>query len=79
MLSPREIAVLVLIGEGSSTKEIASTLQLSAFTVSGHRKNILRKLHLHSTAEMIAFALRNPHVLPSPVRVARGSATAIGT
>ena len=55
-LTAREASVLALIGQGKGTKEIAALLSISALTVANHRKHICRKLHLHSTAELAAFA-----------------------
>lgn len=55
-LTPRERQVLDLIGQGKTTKEIAALLQLSAGTVSNHRKAICKKLDIHSTAELVCRA-----------------------
>jgi DNA-binding NarL/FixJ family response regulator len=46
------------VAEGNSNKEIASRLHLSVYTVETHRKNILDKLNLHGTAELILYAVR---------------------
>jgi DNA-binding CsgD family transcriptional regulator len=53
-LTVREKEVLALIGQGQSTKEIAVELSISIETVGDHRKNICRKLDLHSTAQLAA-------------------------
>jgi DNA-binding NarL/FixJ family response regulator len=55
-LSLRELQVLELLRAGKTTKEIASTLNLSARTVDIHRANLKKKLGLRSGAELIAFA-----------------------
>ena len=55
-LSQRELQVLELLREGKTTKEIASTLNLSNRTVDIHRANLKKKLGLRSGAELIAFA-----------------------
>ncbi len=55
-LTPREIEVLQHLGYGKTTKEIAGMLKLSTTTVATHRKHICRKLGIHSTAELIAYA-----------------------
>ncbi len=55
-LSARKRQILALIGNGRTTKEIAAALSLSGHTVGQHRKNICRRLCLHSTAELVAFA-----------------------
>jgi DNA-binding CsgD family transcriptional regulator len=58
-LTTREKQVLNIIGKGRTTKQIAEELGLSAATVGNHRKHICKKLGLHSTAELVAFAARN--------------------
>ena len=57
-LTPREKEILILIGHGLTSKEIASELRLSVETVKNHRKSICRKLSLHSTAELVAHAAK---------------------
>lgn len=57
-LSGREREVLQLIAEGHTNGEIAGSLTLSLNTVETHRKQIMRKLDLHKTAELVRFALR---------------------
>lgn len=78
MLSAREKTVLALIGSGRTTKEIAHALGLSPLTVAGHRKQICSKLRLHSTAEVIAYALRNADPKARPLVAEREDATASG-
>lgn len=58
LLSPREREVLQLIAEGKSNKEVASLLHISVYTVESHRSNIMEKLKLHGTAELILYAVR---------------------
>jgi DNA-binding NarL/FixJ family response regulator len=57
-LSAREREVLQLIAEGQSTKEIAFTFGVSVKTVETHRQQIMRKLNLHSVAELTRYAIR---------------------
>lgn len=57
-LSPRERQVLQLLAEGTSTKEMASQLQVSVKTVETHRKQIMDKLDMHSVAELTKYAVR---------------------
>jgi len=57
-LSTRELEILQLIAEGLTAKDIASQLHLSLNTVHVHRKNIMKKLDLHSQAELVRFALK---------------------
>lgn len=52
-LSEREREILLLIGQGKTTKEIAAALSVSCHTVAQHRKKICQKLQAHSTAELI--------------------------
>ena len=58
-LTPREKQILDIIGTGKTTKQIAEELRVSTSTVGNHRKHICKKLDLHSTAELVAFAVRN--------------------
>ena len=58
LLTPREREILQMLGEGNSNKDVASKLNLSLHTIETHRGNILEKLNLHGTAEMILYAVR---------------------
>ncbi len=58
ILSPREREVLQLLAEGRSTKETASLLCVSTKTVETHRQQIMGKLNIHTTAELIKYAIR---------------------
>ena len=57
-LSGREREVLQLMAEGHVSGEIASKLSLSTHTVDTHRRNIMKKLDLHSVAELTKYAIR---------------------
>ncbi len=57
-LTPRENEVLKLLAEGSTTKELAEKLCISPKTVETHRTNIMAKLNLHSTLDLIRYAAR---------------------
>jgi DNA-binding NarL/FixJ family response regulator len=59
LLSSREREVLQMIAEGKTNKEIATSLNLSVYTVEAHRGRIMEKLNLHSTSELVRFALRS--------------------
>ncbi len=59
LLTSREREVLQWIAEGKTNKEIAQALTLSVYTVEAHRGRIMEKLNLHSTGELVRFALRN--------------------
>lgn len=56
-LTAREWEVLAWIGRGHSCRRIAARLGIAPHTVRKHRCNILRKLGLHSTAQLVAFAI----------------------
>ncbi len=58
-LSDREFRVLQLIGSGKSVTDIAEILFLSIHTVNTYRKRILEKMDVHSTAELIQYAVKN--------------------
>lgn len=58
LLTSREREVLQLIAEGKTNKEIANDLKLSVYTVDAHRGRIMEKLNLHSTGELVRFAVR---------------------
>ena len=57
-LTPREQQVMRLLAEGISTKEIAEKLFISPKTVENHRASIMGKLNLHSTMELVRYAVR---------------------
>jgi two-component system, NarL family, response regulator NreC len=59
LLSSREREVLQMIAEGKTNKEIATILKLSVYTVDAHRGRIMEKLNLHSTSELVRFAMRS--------------------
>lgn len=58
LLTDREREVLQLLAEGKSNRETARLLNLSLHTVETHRTNLMRKLGLHSIAEIVAYAMR---------------------
>lgn len=58
LLTTREREILQLLAEGKNNKEVASLLNLSLYTVETHRSNIFQKLNLHSSAELILYAIR---------------------
>ena len=59
MLTAREIEVLRLLADGTSTREIADSLFISVTTTRNHIQNILRKLEVHSKLEAVSLAFRN--------------------
>jgi DNA-binding NarL/FixJ family response regulator len=58
LLTERERQVLQLLAEGRSNKEVAQVLNLAVSTVDSHRANLMQKLNLHSTAEIVLYAMR---------------------
>jgi len=58
LLTSREREILQLLAEGKSNKDIATSLNLSLYTVETHRRNLQDKLNLHSVAELILYAVR---------------------
>jgi DNA-binding NarL/FixJ family response regulator len=57
LLSPRELEVLKRVAGGLSSKEIGAALNISPRTVETHRASMMRKLDLHSVAELTRFAM----------------------
>ncbi len=57
-LSDRDREVLQLVAEGWATKQIAGRLAISVKTVEAHRSQIMKKLGLHSLAEITKYAIR---------------------
>ena len=69
-LSGREREVVQLVSEGKTSKEIAVILGVTLKTAETHRSNVMIKLKLHSTVELVMYAIRNEivHVqLPATV------------
>jgi len=58
-LSQRQREVLQLVAEGRSTKEIAEMLQVSPRTVEFHRYRLMETLSLHTTAELVQYAIKH--------------------
>ncbi|HVM97715.1 MAG TPA: response regulator transcription factor [Candidatus Acidoferrales bacterium] len=59
VLSPRERQILTMICTGRTNREMASELRLSPNTIETHRKHLIEKLDLHSTAELVRYAIRH--------------------
>ena len=58
LLTQREKETMQLLAEGKSNKEVATVLDVSPLTVDTHRSNLMQKLSLHSTAEIVLYAVR---------------------
>lgn len=59
VLTNRELEILKLIAEGVTNKKMAGQLSISVKTVETYRSRIMQKLDLHSTAELIKYAIKN--------------------
>ncbi len=57
-LTLREQQILALISQGATCHEMATRLYISPLTVRKHRENLMRKLDVHNTAELVSYALR---------------------
>lgn len=62
VLTVRQREILKLIAEGKSNKEIGDLLCLSVRTVERHRANIMNKLNIRKTAELVQYALRKRYI-----------------
>ena len=63
-LTTRERENIELIAEGKSSKEIGELLFISSRTVQHHRANIMRKLNLKKTADLVKYAIQKGYVMP---------------
>jgi DNA-binding NarL/FixJ family response regulator len=63
LLTDRERETLKLIAEGHTAREIAEVLVVSPKTVEWYKTNLMRKLNLHSTADLIKYAIRKRVVI----------------
>jgi len=63
-LTSREREIIQLIAEGRSNKEVADVLSISTKTAETHRANLMRKLGLHSAADVVRYAVRNTIIEP---------------
>jgi DNA-binding NarL/FixJ family response regulator len=63
-LTAREREVVHLLAEGKSNKQVAKALGIATKTAEAHRINIMRKLNLHSIAEVVRYAVRNQMLSP---------------
>lgn len=65
LLTQRELEVLKRVATGLSSKEIGATLNISPRTVETHRASVMRKLDIHTVAELTRFAIRKG-LIPAP-------------
>ena len=64
-LTIREREIVKLIAEGKSSKEIGELLFISSRTVQHHRANVMRKLNLKKTADLVKYAIQKGYVMPT--------------
>jgi DNA-binding NarL/FixJ family response regulator len=57
-LTPRQLEVLKLISGGSSTKDIANSLNISVKTVETHRSQLMERLNIHDVAGLVRYAIK---------------------
>jgi DNA-binding NarL/FixJ family response regulator len=67
LLSDREQELLPLLGQGQTDAEVGRAMRLSPETIHSHRRNIMRKLGLHRSVELIHWAQKAGFVLPPMV------------
>ena len=63
-LSEREIQILKLICDGNSNDRISAILNRTTFTIATHRQNIMNKIKVHNSLELINYAIRNGYYIP---------------
>lgn len=63
-LSAREREIVQLLAEGRTNKEIATLLGIAYKTVDAHRTNVMRRLRMHSVAELVRYAIRERIIQP---------------
>jgi len=63
-LTTRERQVLELVASGKTTKEVAVILGVGVKTAETHRTKLMKKLDIHSTAEVVRYAIRRGFIEP---------------
>jgi len=63
-LTERELELVSLIAEGKKNKEIAQLLNISIHTVQSHRLNLMQKLDIHDSGQLVRYAIRRGLVIP---------------
>lgn len=63
-LTARERQIVQLLAEGKTSKEVATALDISVKTADTHRANLMRKLNLHTLADIVRYAIRNKMIEP---------------
>lgn len=62
-LTQREIEILLLIATGSQTKDMVEELYRSKHTIKNHKSNMIKKLSLKGTNDLLLFAIKNELLL----------------
>jgi DNA-binding NarL/FixJ family response regulator len=65
-LTPREREIVKMLAEGRSVRETAEFLSLSVKTVEAHKFNLMRKLQIHNTAQLVTYAIQKK-IVPMPI------------
>jgi DNA-binding NarL/FixJ family response regulator len=63
-ITARELELLGLIAEGKTNKEIANLLKISIHTVQTHRLNLMKKLDIHDSVQLVRYAIRRGLIIP---------------
>jgi DNA-binding NarL/FixJ family response regulator len=63
-MTSRGREIIQLLAEGKSSKEVACSLNISVKTAESHRANVMRKLELHTIADVVRYAVRNQIIEP---------------
>jgi len=63
-LTERELELVSLIAEGKKNKEIAQLLNISIHTVQSHRLNLMKKLDIHESGQLVRYAIRRGLIIP---------------
>jgi DNA-binding CsgD family transcriptional regulator len=63
-LTPRELEIVQLLAGGKTNREVGASLGISTKTAEAHRANVMRKLALHSVAELVRYAIKKQIVEP---------------
>ena len=63
-LTERELELVSLIAEGKKNKEIAQLLNISIHTVQSHRLNLMKKLDIHDSGQLVRYAIRRGLIIP---------------
>jgi len=57
-LTPREREIVKMVAEGYAVREIAQLLSISVKTIEAHKFNLMRKLNIHNTAQLVTYAIQ---------------------